>query len=121
LLSPCCRSALEGAGAPERSTSLFVRPPLSGEAGNSPNQNNAEPATFASAAAALSTADTNPFEFLLGFRASEPLQKSIQLHPGILAVASMIAYGGDSPGIEPDELELLLRSAVYLDRLARNS
>src|SRR3989442_251241 len=67
----------------------------------------------------LRQAVDNPFALLSAFRADDSPLDEVHLHPGILAVASMIADGCDSPGIEPHELEVLLRIAIYLDRLQR--
>ena len=42
---------------------------------------------------------------------------SFRLHPGIEAMAAMIADTGDDPGSEWHQIEQALRISVYLDRL----
>jgi hypothetical protein len=72
------------------------------------------------AARVVTEAETNSFALLLALREADSPLDEVPLHPGILGVTSMIADGCDSPGIEPCELEVLLRSAIYLDRLRRS-
>jgi hypothetical protein len=54
-------------------------------------------ATFVVVSEALTTAETNPSELPCSLRASGSPLHSIQIHPGISAMASVLAYGCDSP------------------------
>lgn len=64
-------------------------------------------------------AGTNSLALLSELRDVDSPLAEVLLHPGILEVASLFADGCDTPGIEPAELEMLLRTVIYLDRLER--
>ncbi len=93
----------EGDGAPGTTSILPLL--LGGGGERTPSYPDTQDAVATASAAVLTMAETNPFELLCSLRANEPPLYSIQIHPGISAMASMIAYGCDSPGIEPHELE----------------
>jgi hypothetical protein len=68
----------------------------------------------------LDDAADNPFALISALREDDSPLQEIRLHPGILEVASVLTDACDSPGIEPRELETLLRIVIYLDRLQRS-
>ena len=77
------------------------------------------PGSSAAVAAELSMACTNPAALLSDLRAIGSPLLGVRVPKEISALASMIVADCDSPGIESDDLELLLRMALYFDRQIR--
>jgi hypothetical protein len=69
----------------------------------------------------VSEAVDNPFALLLRLRDDDSPLHEVHVHPGISEVASVLVDACDSPGIEPFQLEFLLRTVIYLDRLERSA
>ena len=70
----------------------------------------------------MSEAVDNPLSLISRLRDDDSPLPEVRFHPGISEVSSVLCCGdGGSSGIERFQLEFLLRTVIYLDRLDRSA